>query len=755
MLAKGFPTTTEKSRLFGDLLSNEIKPRFKYAMVFDDLHLIDDQAVLGFIARVAENSAINNSVVFISRVNNLVNQNKLVEGQRLSYITEADLSFTKNEMTDLFLFYRITVVPEQITNIYNETEGWAFAVGLAAKLMKSHLEDANYVIGALKHNVTQMIDENVFTVISPEARSFLVRLSLIDYLSVDLISQTKDGQALMDELLQATSLIRYDSFLCVYRVHHLLFDYLRGKQDLLTQQEITNTYILAARWCRDNGHKMDAFNYYDKIKDYQTILELAFSLPLVIPFDTAQFLLEILKRAPEQVFVSNPTARVIHTRLLLSLGKLDEATIQINDYIAQLKQCPETPDNCRTLLGLYNNLGFAGMVGCIDTANYQFWQYFKEAERYQKPSGFIPMGPVTVANLGPFACRVGKPNKGEPEKYIEAMGQAVLYTSQTMNGCLYGFDDLINAEVAFYRLDVNRAEHFALQALYKSRTRGQFEVESRTLFLLLRAYLSVGKFDKTMDVLSQLEQQVENQNFINRHSLYEIETGWFYALMGEHSRVASWLKSKNWLTGVGALLDGFSDLAVCKFYLMDKDYGALLAFLDCRISANGISKFLLGQIGLMVNSAVCHYHLGNRAEAIDCLQKAYWLAKPNQFIMPFAEMGNSMRSLAGSILKTKDSSIPTEWLETIRRKSATYAKRVAHVRARFYEAQHLGYTVQLTNKEMQLLEDLAQGLSRTEISLARNISVNTVKVMLQTIYEKLGAENGIEAVRIAASRQLL
>jgi LuxR family maltose regulon positive regulatory protein len=300
-----------------------------------------------------------------------------------------------------------------------------------------------------------------------------------------------------------------------------------------------------------------------------------------------------------------------------------------------------------------------------------------------------------------------------------------------------------------------RAERYALQALQKARQGGQFEVESKTLFLLLRLYLHNGKYSCMRDILNQLEQLTSCHGFINRHAFYEIETGWLNAMLGKGTEVASWIKSSTWSDNSNVLVDGFGDLAKCKFYLSSNDFNAMLVFLESRTSEFGVSKFLFGQIGLAVNSAVCHYHLGNRSEALRYLRIAYELANPNELIMPFVEMGNSMRSLAGAALKSTHSGIPAPWLEAIRTKATTYAKRLAYVRSCFLEKQGSDASPRLTGKELVLLEDLSQGLSRTEISHARNISVNTVKVMLQTVYDKLGARNGIEAVRIAATKNLL
>ncbi|MDR1185379.1 MAG: helix-turn-helix transcriptional regulator, partial [Coriobacteriales bacterium] len=61
----------------------------------------------------------------------------------------------------------------------------------------------------------------------------------------------------------------------------------------------------------------------------------------------------------------------------------------------------------------------------------------------------------------------------------------------------------------------------------------------------------------------------------------------------------------------------------------------------------------------------------------------------------------------------------------------------------------------LTDRELEILRDLTHGLSRVEISLARGISINTVKSMLRIICDKLGAENLMDAIRLATTKRLL
>ena len=63
--------------------------------------------------------------------------------------------------------------------------------------------------------------------------------------------------------------------------------------------------------------------------------------------------------------------------------------------------------------------------------------------------------------------------------------------------------------------------------------------------------------------------------------------------------------------------------------------------------------------------------------------------------------------------------------------------------------------INLTNRETQVLKDLSQGLSRTEIAASQNISINTVKIVIRTIYDKLYVSSMNDAIRVAITRRLV
>jgi LuxR family maltose regulon positive regulatory protein len=59
----------------------------------------------------------------------------------------------------------------------------------------------------------------------------------------------------------------------------------------------------------------------------------------------------------------------------------------------------------------------------------------------------------------------------------------------------------------------------------------------------------------------------------------------------------------------------------------------------------------------------------------------------------------------------------------------------------------------LTERELEIMHLLNQGLTRTEIAKSQSVSQNTVKTHLKNIYSKLGVHSRSEVLRIAKENE--
>jgi LuxR family maltose regulon positive regulatory protein len=127
--------------------------------------------------------------------------------------------------------------------------------------------------------------------------------------------------------------------------------------------------------------------------------------------------------------------------------------------------------------------------------------------------------------------------------------------------------------------------------------------------------------------------------------------------------------------------------------------------------------------------------------------------------MPFTELGKDMRTLADAALKDKAPGFSQDWLETVRKNATGYAKKLfaAAERRRPVSPREegAGQWITMSRRELDILTGLYQGMTQEEIASVSSLSVNTVKSIIRHIYNKLGAVNKADAVRIAAAKGLV
>jgi LuxR family maltose regulon positive regulatory protein len=555
--------------------------------------------------------------------------------------------------------------------------------------------------------------------------------------------------------------IRYDGMNNVYRVHPLFRSFLKNRADLLSEDEKNAVFLHAADWCAENGMRTDAAAYYARACDFANTLSIVLSYPNILSRELNSFFLGLIDAAPADYSGEGEGCLAvlrysIAPRLLMLLGRTAEAENRLTRAVRLLKNSGSRAAD-GILVACYNVFGFLRLVTCARTHKYDSAQYFKAAYKYARESARYPLesGRTTYASIQSYACMVGEGcEPGEIKRFLEDVREAAAYLQLTMNGYYGGMPCLAECEAAFFAGRNEEAELFARRALEEAREKDQFEIEAMALFYLLRLSVKEGIYQVTRALLEQMAALSERDGFLNRRLFYDLATGWFYVKIGLPDCVPAWLRSAYECFGAGSHLQTREGIIRGWCFLYGRRYLLALGSVQIPAAEEPPERFFYGEIEKNILCAVISQQSGNKTDAVRFLQKAYDAAAPESVETPFVEMGKYMRPLA-SLAAKSGAPIPEAWLSEICSKASIYAKKLAAV-ASGYKTEHLMRDgISLSERESQVLTDLYHGLSRAEIAAHRYISVNTVKSVTRMLYVKLGADNNVDAVRIALGLKLI
>jgi LuxR family maltose regulon positive regulatory protein len=321
-----------------------------------------------------------------------------------------------------------------------------------------------------------------------------------------------------------------------------------------------------------------------------------------------------------------------------------------------------------------------------------------------------------------------------------------------MNRRKTGAEELALGELKFYQGDSHAAETLIIRALEQAREYKQYEIIYLALFYMLRISIAQGNYSKVQLALKGMKIKTENYEYAKIFLSYDITLCWYYCILDLPEKTPGWLKGNFSPYRHTAFIENFGNQMKALYCYKTRNYPPLLSYIHEKKSRE---SFLFERIEMLALEACINYKLKNKNAAFNALQQAYKTAIPNNIIIPFIELGKDMRTLTAAALKEGRIKIPKAWLENINRKTATYAKRQAHVITEYRQANHMADTVDLSPREADILTDLSHGLSRSEIADSRGLSINTVKMVISNVYMKLGAEHLADLIRIAAERELI
>lgn len=748
----GFPDTQDRMNLHF-VMQKKYTSLHQRLIVIDNLHLITHPLILLFINRWLREYTKNVSVIVICRDLPTPDLSELQIKSLVSNVTEQDLCFTENELAQYLDKQGITIGKQSLRDIHKDTNGWAFAIHLIVRSLKNAPGYAGYVRKAMRQNIFSLMNSDIWRVISERLRRFLVCLSLIEHLSGELVEAlAKEDADILFALRSLNAYIRFNRYTNAYIIHHLFLDFLRSKKDMLTKEEISETYRIAARWCAENEFEIDALTYYEKLGDFHAVTSVLSSLPVQMPVDIANYGERILKRAPDKTAETVDLFAAMHIYMLIRLGRFEEATAQAQAYEKKILSLPvDDLFRDRALGTIYYAWGnLRDLMGTQD-GRLDFDVYYEKAGAYLSKA-HVKANQYTDMPVGFWASLTGSSHPGAPQEYIQTAARAVSHVCGQWHGAMAGLDLLCQGELCFYQEDMKSAEQILINALRQARKHNQSSIEQKTLFYLMRLALWQGNRPKAEQILAEMEAR-SKEDFSSRCFFHcDAALGFYYSVLRDAEEVPSWLKKIFSPYYHVYFIENIDNQIKARYHYLKKDYPPLLTYIEEMKQRESV---LYGRIEMLALEACTHLQMGNKAAALASLREAYAEAAPNSIIIPFAELGKDMRTLIAAAQRNPDSELPAAWLETVKRKSASFAKRQSQMVLDYKKSRGYNRKATLSTREAEILSDLYHGLSRPEISVKQTLSINTVNSVIVNIFNKLGAHSIADAVRIAAEEKLV
>ncbi len=749
----GYPVSAASFQKYMKILEQELILKKHFVLVLDDYHLLHDETVLTFFEMMLCSLLPNLSVVILSRVKPEFHCENLAVNCVKAEIGENDLRFTREEMSELFQQRDICLSNSVLNTLYNYTEGWVFAIHLLALSLENDAITAESIIASCRIDIYKMLEQEVFNMASPELKELMVRLSLLETTPAGLVNSFADGNPkLLNELNHLSVLAQHDSKSGCYQMHNLLKGFLRKKAKTLPENESMAVYYHAANWFLKNGQFVEAVEYYWRSKAYGEVLDIIISSPGRVSYRVASSFIELIDKMPEDFVKENPIARVVRANFLLNNNHIKEAKRELTKLRKKYEQLQFSEK--KEILGeVYLSLGLISII----EQNFDFVELFEKA--YQCiPQGSALIQPNLCIAEGINVCGIKKPVAGELLAMRQAMFSAAPYAAKVMNGCGFGMEYLNATDGATMTCELEEAEKWAYETIYRAETHQQTDIEYMANFYLIRILVAQGNFTKIALLLFQMKEKGERLKNADCLPLFDIIEGWLYVKIGRPEQVAGWImdedKTRKTLAPV---LVGREYLVRSDCMLAQGHYDELLAFMEEQEAVYEERGILYALIQNEIIRAIIYHYTGRADESLAALEKAYTLSAPNNLIFQYIEYGEKMCAVLRAAWRRPDCGIPLEWMEEVNAKAASYAIMLEKTAVGFKELTSMERRrkLQWSKREREVLAGLNKGLPQAEIALRCHAQLEEVEEIVRSIYSKLGAVNTVDAMRIATMMDLV
>lgn len=320
----------------------------RFVLVLDDYHVLDSQEIDTLLTFLIENLPPQLHLVMTTREDPRLPLARMRARGQLNELRAADLRFRPDEATGfLNNAMGLQLAPDEVMVLEQRTEGWIAGLQLAALSMQGR-EDVHGFIQAFAGDHRYIVDYLVEEVLQrqpPAVRGFLLETSILDRLCgplCDAVTTRFDSSIVLEDLERSNLfVVSLDDRRLWFRYHHLFADVLRAH--LLDEQPdlVTMLHQRASDWYIDNGLPAYAVQHAFAADDLERVARLA-EVTWSAMDQSRQFTLwlEWAQAIPDEMMQVRPVLGVGYAWALLEAGELEAGETQLNAAEQLLNNAP-------------------------------------------------------------------------------------------------------------------------------------------------------------------------------------------------------------------------------------------------------------------------------------------------------------------------------------------------------------------------------------------------------------------------------
>ena len=712
-----------------------------YLVVLDDYHLARDVRLNSLLLRLAREEFEGLSILLVTRDTTGLDFVELLARGQCCLLPRQLLKFTEEELGDFCRMMQEHISEADLNQVWKNTDGWiSFAY-----LFLLGLE--NGIPVGMSTTMESMIERALFARYDSSMQDFLLRLSIMEEFTAEqaaMVTQVEDAAQRLKLLNRENAFVFYEERTGKYHIHQVLQNYLRRIRPF-SNEEVRAFYGRLGDWLLSRQEFLPAYRYWNQAGRGEDILSHLNDPKNIrdewLDFDGAD---EMFDRVPRELLFQYPFAYTLYMFHSIVLGKennilsWEERLDELERHYIQQKDLKQVYLN--RVLGeilIVRKFTMFNDVAAMRSSNEEISRLLNGQNSYIT----FQSGEFTFAS--PHYLYLYFRDRGGFGELARLLSEDVGY-ARFSGGCGTGCDSLAPAEYALETGGLEQVAAHCRKAIAKAESMSQTGIVICAKFTFIRLRLAEGKTTDALNLLSQMEREVEALNNSVYNTTVDLCKGYVFACLGQPEQIPSWLQ-------VGELrsADFFSQGIAFNCVVYGKTLLALGKYeeLEARIPQFQIyfDQFSnrLGLIHNLIFEAAVRCHLYGSEQGTAALETALIEAEPDNLVLPFVE---NVHHIIGMFKKIAQKSPGNEFYSRILALCGNYESSLSGTS---YPA------ATLSQREIDILSLAALGLSRKEMAASLYISEETAKTHFKNIYQKLGVNSKVAAIKLARDRGYL